>query len=920
MSYFEKNLNSIIATNETFANRLKECSNDENITIINADNGMKNALIKNKNISFLMYDNTDPGKSYEMMKTIKFEKENVTVIVGCGLGHQINEICKIKETQHHIVLIEKNIFLLKKMFELYDLTEYLNNASLMVINSSDFNEIASVFGYLESRIVIQEWMYIIESYCMNLNDEYIPTINYVQNIINQINCNVGTVSGAGYQIAINDISNLPYIIRHRGVNDLENLFRNKTAVLISTGPSLRKNLHYLQKYRDNVIIIAVAQALRILEAYDITPDFITTVDYGIVNKDHFEGLWDSKVPLVCLNRTYNEILKKWQGAKFISYSYVADGENSLSDYFQKKKGSLEQGGSVSHFNLGLAIKLGCKNIIIIGQDLAYEDDISHFQADSSGKIIQLENGMLQWEITDPRSSIGEKSGNNVHSMGYTEFVEGYYNNIVKTNIGLKSFILTFETMIRMYPEINIINSTEGGAKIHGARQMSLIDALEIYGKKKINKSKIQELSNFAHGWKTDIKRAIVKLKEELKLFDIIIENSEKALEFNQKMMDATKEQLQKLLDENEKYTNIAHEAAKKSNLIGLYIYKDNREIQSKKMRASGKVEDLFNNNEDLEKRVTRNKLILEKAKEAAEKIKIEYEKTLNILEKYEKTKDESILCDNSEVIVTFDDVEKYFENNNFVHPLVDSKKVISNQDKYDQETIEKAKQIFLRANDMKNKVIADQKKYKENSKKIQIQNKIDELKKEGKKLIDEFSIFLQKNQEFNDNLELNNFFTKMKKIIKEFHSLEKIDYNNIDILWGLATTYKAIKDIDNAIEYYQKLINLFPESLIFKFELGILNLDVDLEKGILIIKEVMEKTKSFDYFYKNLGLIYCDLEKYDFAFDSFDKYLQIFTDLDILKKQIYCALKLNKFEIAKELELKLNKMTDNKEVLNETCN
>ena len=86
----------------------------------------------------------------------------------------------------------------------------------------------------------------------------------------------GTVIGAGKEIAKNDIETFPYVVRHRGIAELQNLYKDKPAILVNTGPSLQKNIHLLmnKEVREKCIIISIAQALRILLAYGIEPNFI----------------------------------------------------------------------------------------------------------------------------------------------------------------------------------------------------------------------------------------------------------------------------------------------------------------------------------------------------------------------------------------------------------------------------------------------------------------------------------------------------------------------------------------------------------------------------------------------------------------------------------------------------------------------
>jgi len=265
-------------------------------------------------------------------------------------------------------------------------------------------------------------------------------------------CNTGTIAGAaGGIIADNDIACMPYVLRHRGVNELKGLYKDKPAICVSTGPSLAKNIHHLINLKDRAIIICVGQAIRPLLAYGIRPDFACTVDFGEVNIGHFKGLLDCNIPLVTINRTYAPLLKAWQGPKFIAATPVP-GYESMATGILTDKGFIEAGGSVAHLSFGLAQLLGCSPITMIGQDLALSDGSHIPLADASGNVTVDEKGLISWEVKDPRCSLSGKDKS--YSMGAVHYVPAYYGGMVATNMGLASFLTVFESMIERYNSEN----------------------------------------------------------------------------------------------------------------------------------------------------------------------------------------------------------------------------------------------------------------------------------------------------------------------------------------------------------------------------------------------------------------------------------------------------------------------------------
>ncbi|HHP0339686.1 TPA: 6-hydroxymethylpterin diphosphokinase MptE-like protein, partial [Campylobacter lari subsp. concheus] len=114
-------------------------------------------------------------------------------------------------------------------------------------------------------------------------------------------------------------------------------------------------------------------------------------------------------------------------------------------------GYLGTGMSVANMAYELAIKLGHKNIILIGQDLAYD-----------------ENGN-----SHPKDYVHGETIENNRKEGL--FITAYGGNgKVETNIYWDIFRKTFQRDIELVKKINITtyNATEGGARIEGALEIT----------------------------------------------------------------------------------------------------------------------------------------------------------------------------------------------------------------------------------------------------------------------------------------------------------------------------------------------------------------------------------------------------------------------------------------------------------------
>lgn len=453
--YLSKNLSALKKHVPGLYKWIKDQPDVDWVKEIKSKNGMNNFLVKEGSQLKPAYnmENSEEAALKEAEKATLF-KETVTIILGFGQGYLAKALLNKKEKDHKILVIEPCGHIIRLALKNKDFAKAILTGDLIIVAPGK-NEVAYVLNTLSNQYVVSGWFVKINEYTKFRPQEYAELLSFTKECLNSILCNTGTIAGtAGAKIADNDIACLPYVIKHRGVIELTNLFKNKPAILVSTGPSLSKNIHHLIDLKDKAVIIAVGQALRVLLAYGIRPDFICTVDFGEVNIGHFKGLMDCGVPLVTINRTYAPLLKEWQGPKFIAGTPVPGHEHTAAGILTKK-GFMESGGSVAHLCFGLAQLLGCNPIIFTGQDLAYgKDNRSHIAlADAGGKVKVDENGILKWNIEDQRCSLHGKQD---YSMGLPQPIPGYYGKPVMTNMGLLSFLTAFQTMIESHLAIEEI--------------------------------------------------------------------------------------------------------------------------------------------------------------------------------------------------------------------------------------------------------------------------------------------------------------------------------------------------------------------------------------------------------------------------------------------------------------------------------
>lgn len=280
--------------------------------------------------------------------------------------------------------------------------------------------------------------------------QYNSTIEFHMQLLQS---NTQTAKAIGHLAVENNINILKYIPESYCADSFVNLFpENMPVILVSAGPSLEKNIRDLRQAKGRALILCVDTAVNYMLKEDIIPDMIMTID---PRKELvlFDDERIREIPLVGVTDMSKKVLEKVQSRKLI----LAGTENS---YIQKlyreaghELGQMEGGGSVATTAYSFCRYMGFRFLILVGQDLALTGDQMY-----AGKQ-KLSMDTFTREIIEVEDVYGEKT--------YT--TRDYYY-----------YLKWFEQVIRLYPTMQVIDATEGGARITGTRIMSLQEALNEY--------------------------------------------------------------------------------------------------------------------------------------------------------------------------------------------------------------------------------------------------------------------------------------------------------------------------------------------------------------------------------------------------------------------------------------------------------
>ncbi|EAH4678471.1 motility associated factor glycosyltransferase family protein, partial [Campylobacter jejuni] len=378
---FNKNIESL--SNILLKESLKEIKSSKFELILGKDNLDIN--LKDTSDNTFLYENVIDELN-TMLNTYNDKYLLYPVLYFYGFGNGILFKALLQNKNHqHIVVFEKDIEIIWIMFHILDFSSELQSARLMVLNTNkpeiqDYNELCSSKPFFQfSRIYFLELMsHYYERFhedVLELNKKLVQ--DFKDSILSHGNDPLDALQGIEQFVY-----NLPQMITHPSYKEL--LSKRKgisdTAIIVSTGPSLTKQLPLLKKYASKATIFCADSSYPILAKHNIKPDYVLSLERIPLTSEFFNndfGEFDKDILFVLKSYVHPHTTKYLQknNRNFMLVSTYASFINYLKlDDF----GYFNMGFSVANMNFLLAIHLKHKNIVLIGQDLAYaKDGLSH---------------------------------------------------------------------------------------------------------------------------------------------------------------------------------------------------------------------------------------------------------------------------------------------------------------------------------------------------------------------------------------------------------------------------------------------------------------------------------------------------------------------------------------------------------------
>ncbi|EPE7033922.1 6-hydroxymethylpterin diphosphokinase MptE-like protein [Campylobacter jejuni] len=458
MNLLEKNIQALLSgVNEPLGNKLLNFIQNKTCSRFNID---ENLNIFDKTHNVFMYENLEEEINFFYQSILeKTPRYPFVCIYGIGNALLIKNLAKHYK---HLFVFESEIELFILALSTIDLSEELKvykvvlfdcvakGLEIQIAMIFDQQSILEYLSLYEMFISSHYYLKYYETSILSLNELCIKSASVaIRNA--DITCFLPLLTHG--QFLQNIPSMLESIPFQRILSERKNKFEN--AIVVSAGPSLAKQLSLLKAYQDKAVIFCADGALSMLEKEGIVPDYVTNLDFTDLAMKFFQNKENLKQSIIALEcATHPNIVRSLnaENCMIVLRNKALYQRFNLNDF-----GYIDTGTHVSHFSYTLALALGFKNIIMIGQDLAFDEEgNSHSKGFDFGEKFSGEENIDKLKVP----AYGGKGE-------------------VLTHITWNDYRIKLEYLFACNDQkAKFYNATEGGARINFTEELSFKECCE----------------------------------------------------------------------------------------------------------------------------------------------------------------------------------------------------------------------------------------------------------------------------------------------------------------------------------------------------------------------------------------------------------------------------------------------------------
>jgi hypothetical protein len=416
----------------------------EKIVVAKQDDMIINMLVKINGRDFILCDHEDPiSEAYRWIDKYVDPTNKADIVFGIGFGYHL-EVLLTGFKNKKVIIVEPDINLFYHIISIKNLEPIIKKSEIFLDEpiESILERINLLLWDTEQGGIQCEPFEVYGFMFEGLWDEL--RSKFIKQAVN-FNVDFSTKRVFGELWTSNSLSNSSRINEASNLQGLIGKFAGVPGILVSAGPSLKKNIHLLKELKNNAVIMAAGRAVLALEEYGITPHFMMGIDGSEAEAEIHRKVKSKDIYFIYSNQVAAGSVKSYEGPKFLM-NYTVD--NYTAEFFKFsniKSEYILSGPTVANTCGDLLFKMGCDPIILVGQDLAYSDKIVDEKENNDPNLIVEADIFGQPVYTD-----------NVF-LSMRNWFESYFE-IIKD-------------------KVEVFNATEGGLNIENTKKTRLAELI-----------------------------------------------------------------------------------------------------------------------------------------------------------------------------------------------------------------------------------------------------------------------------------------------------------------------------------------------------------------------------------------------------------------------------------------------------------
>ncbi len=367
----------------------------------------------------------DSKREARLQATRVAEGASSAWIYGVATGDLQRELLQRQPLQQLDVVI-LNLELFRSCLHYFDQSDWLADHRVRLTQATARTDIRVPFA------VVPACLKIVDPMAAKVRDQIVLELD-----TDYINARVRSNPLFQQQIA----SSVELVKSDGDVDSLFGRYGNQRCYVAGAGPSLSEHYQRLRERKSGIYLFAVDAALKPLMQNGIVPDVVVTIDGA---PDHIIKLFDvdlsllANTPLVYFPIVHRAVMEHWPGPRYAAYSNSPLYEQLA---LQHPRGILYASGTVFHAAVDLAVKMGSRQLWLMGGDFSFPGSRTHV----AGAVFEV--------ATD--------------QLGYQEWLEDGHGHQVLTSKNLRGYMRDLERYIAQHPQVTFINASRSGALITG---------------------------------------------------------------------------------------------------------------------------------------------------------------------------------------------------------------------------------------------------------------------------------------------------------------------------------------------------------------------------------------------------------------------------------------------------------------------